>query len=149
MGQVGQRGHETMEVTLNDVALVLALVSVTNLWPLSELRARDLAILPTTLTVYDLIATSLLPLTSDLIARLARLPCTPMLAWPTGDGGWGLGSAISSWPRWRRWCYRTGAERTTAAYLAAKPAGVRRPTGPVRSFPERIESGLAPVPGQK
>jgi len=38
------------------------------------------------------IATALLPLTTDLIARLATLPFTPLLAWPTGDGDWlGLG----------------------------------------------------------
>jgi hypothetical protein len=65
---------------------------VTNLWAQSGLRARDLAVLAAALTAYDVIATALLPLTVDLIARLATLPFTPLLAWPTGDGGWlGLG----------------------------------------------------------
>jgi hypothetical protein len=79
-------------LAVNDLVLILVVVGVTNLWAQSGLRARDLAILAAALTLYDLIATALLPLTNDLIVRLAGLPFTPLLAWPTGDGGWlGLG----------------------------------------------------------
>ena len=79
-------------LALNDLALILLVVGVTNLWAQSGLKARDLAVLAAVLAVYDLIATALLPLTVDLIARLATLPFTPLLAWPIGDGGWlGLG----------------------------------------------------------
>jgi hypothetical protein len=84
-------------LALNDLVLILVVVGVTNLWAQSGMRARDLAILAAALTVYDLIATALLPLTSDLIARLAQLPFTPLLAWPVGDDRWlgiGLGDLL-------------------------------------------------------
>lgn len=84
-------------LAVNDVALLLIVIAVTNVWAQSGLRARDLAILGGTLAVYDVIATSLLPLTGDLISRLAGLPFTPVAAWPTGDGGWvgiGLGDLL-------------------------------------------------------
>jgi hypothetical protein len=77
---------------LNNLVLVAAIVGTTNLWAQAGMRARDLAILAGALVVYDFVATSLLPLTDDLIARLAGLPFTPLVAWPTGDGRWlGLG----------------------------------------------------------
>ena len=52
------------------------------------MRARDLAILGAGLAIYDVVATTLLPLTGDLMARLAGLPLTPVLAWPTRAQGW-------------------------------------------------------------
>ncbi len=84
-------------LALNNVVLILTVVAVTNVWAQSGLRARDLAILAAALALYDLIATSLLPLTNDLIARLAGLPFTPVLAWPLADGRWagiGLGDLL-------------------------------------------------------
>jgi hypothetical protein len=79
-------------LALNNLVLMLLVAGVTNLWAQSGLTARDLAVMAAALTVYDLIATTLLPLTGDLIARLATLPFTPLLAWPSGDGTWlGLG----------------------------------------------------------
>jgi hypothetical protein len=82
---------------VNDLIIVLLVVGVTNLWAQSGLKARDLAILAAALTLYDLVATGVLPLTGDLIARLAGLPFTPLLAWPLGDGRWagiGLGDLL-------------------------------------------------------
>src|SRR5215212_915560 len=84
-------------LAVNNVVLILTVVAVTNVWTQSGLRARDLAILAGALVVYDLVATSLLPVTNDLIARLAGLPFTPVLAWPVGDQGWagiGLGDLL-------------------------------------------------------
>jgi hypothetical protein len=79
-------------VAINNVVLLLTVVAVTNVWAQSGLRARDLSILAGALVVYDLVATSLLPLTTQLVERLAGLPFTPVLAWPVGDQGWaGLG----------------------------------------------------------
>ena len=52
-------------LAVNNVVLILTVVAVTNVWAQSGLRARDLAILGGALVVYDLIATSLLPLTTD------------------------------------------------------------------------------------
>jgi len=43
------------------------------------------------------VATSLLPVTNDLIARLAGLPFTPVLVWPMGHEQWlgiGLGDLL-------------------------------------------------------
>ena len=82
---------------VNDTALVLLVVSITVLWAQSGLRARDAAVLGGVLAVYDLIAISLLPLMSDLIARLASLPLTPVVAWSVGEGRWlgiGLGDLL-------------------------------------------------------
>lgn len=79
-------------LAVNDLTLILIVVGATNLWAQSGLRARDLAVLAAALTAYDLIATALLPLTVELITRLATLPFTPLMAWPIGDGAWlGLG----------------------------------------------------------
>jgi len=84
-------------LAVNNVVLLLTAIAVTNVWAQSGLRARDLAILAAALALYDLIATSVLPLTNELIARLAGLPFTPMLAWPLPDGQWagiGLGDLL-------------------------------------------------------
>jgi hypothetical protein len=57
------------------------------------MRARDAATLGAALAVYDVVATSWLPLMGDLMARVAGLPFAPLVAWPAGpDGLWiGLG----------------------------------------------------------
>lgn len=93
-----QLGTSTLPyLAVNNVVLILTVVAVTNVWAQSGLRARDLAILGGALAVYDLIATSLLPVTHDLITRLAGLPFTPVLAWPVGTTGWagiGLGDLL-------------------------------------------------------
>jgi hypothetical protein len=84
-------------LAVNDLVLLLTVIAVTNVWAQSGLRARDLAILSAALVVYDLIATSLLPLTTELITRLAGLPFTPVLAWPVGHQQWlgiGLGDLL-------------------------------------------------------
>ena len=61
-------------------------------------RTRHAAILGTALAVYDLIATSMLPLMNNLFIRLEGLPFAPELAWPiNGTGEWlsiGLGDLV-------------------------------------------------------
>jgi hypothetical protein len=82
---------------VNDAVLVLVVVGITNLWAQGGLRARDLAILAGAIAVYDAIATGWLPLTTDLMVRLAGLPFMPMAAWPIDDGRWtgiGLGDLL-------------------------------------------------------
>jgi hypothetical protein len=84
-------------VAVNNVVLLLTVVAVTNVWAQSGLRARHLAILAGALVFYDLVATSVLPLTNQLVDRLAGLPLTPVLAWPVGEQGWsgiGLGDLL-------------------------------------------------------
>ena len=93
-----QTGTESRSfLAVNTVVLVLTVVAVTNVWAQSGLRARDLAILGGVLVGYDLVATALLPLTDDLMTRLAGLPFTPVLVWPVGNQGWagiGLGDLL-------------------------------------------------------
>ncbi len=84
-------------LAINNLVLILTVLAVTNLWTQSGLRARDLAILGGALVIYDLIATALLPLTTDLIERLVGLPFTPVLIWPVDQGQWlgiGLGDLL-------------------------------------------------------
>jgi hypothetical protein len=69
---------------VNNTVLVLAVVGVTSLWAQSGIKARDVAVLGGVLALYDLIATSLLPLMTDLIARLASIPFAPVVSWGVG-----------------------------------------------------------------
>jgi hypothetical protein len=75
----------------------MTVVVVSNVWAQSGMRARDLAVLGGALALYDLAATSLLPLTDQLIDRLTGFPFTPLLVWPLAGGGWagiGLGDLL-------------------------------------------------------
>jgi hypothetical protein len=76
---------------VNDGVLIIAVVGLSNLWAQSGMKARDVAVLAGALAVYDLIATSVLPVTTDLISRLGGMPFTPVVAWGTGGGGLGIG----------------------------------------------------------
>jgi hypothetical protein len=69
---------------VNNTVLVLAAVGVANLWAQSGMKARDVAVLGGALALYDLIATSLLPLMSDLVWRLASIPFAPVVSWGVG-----------------------------------------------------------------
>jgi hypothetical protein len=69
---------------VNDTVLVIATVGVANLWAQSGMKARDVAVLGGALALYDLIATSLLPLMTDLILRLASIPFAPVVTWGVG-----------------------------------------------------------------
>jgi hypothetical protein len=70
---------------VNDTVLVLATVGVANLWAQSGMKARDVAVLGGALALYDLIATSLRPLMTDLIWRLATIPFAPVVTWGVGS----------------------------------------------------------------
>lgn len=73
---------------VNNLVVVLMVVGVVNLWAQSGMKARDAAILGGALVVYDFVATSMLPLMADVMARLGTLPFAPMVAWrlPTAAG---------------------------------------------------------------
>jgi hypothetical protein len=79
---------------VNDIFVVLCAVGVTNLWAQTGMMARDAAILAGALAVYDLAATSLLPLMGDLYIRISALPLAPMVAWPIGSHGQWLGIGL-------------------------------------------------------
>lgn len=83
---------------INNVVIVISVVGVTNLWAQSGMKGRHAATLGAALAIYDLIATSILPLMNNLFARLEGLPFTPELAWPINTSGeWlsiGLGDLV-------------------------------------------------------
>lgn len=76
---------------VNDAVLVLGIVGATNLWAQGGMKARDVAVLAGVLSVYDLVATSLLPLTSELLTRLAEIPLAPLVAWGSGEDRLSIG----------------------------------------------------------
>jgi hypothetical protein len=76
---------------VNDGVLLVAVVGLSNLWAQSGMKARHVALLAGVLAVYDLIATSLLPVTTDLVSRLAGMPFSPMVVWGTGHDRLGIG----------------------------------------------------------
>jgi hypothetical protein len=79
-------------LAINNVVLLAVVVGITNLWAQGGMKARDAAALGGLLALYDVVATSLLPLTDDLFGRLVGLPLAPLVAWPLDDGRWlGLG----------------------------------------------------------
>jgi hypothetical protein len=111
--QFGTISHQYFAV--NDAVLLLIVVGLTNLWAQSGMKARDAAILGAFLAVYDLTATWLLPLMTDMITRLAALPFSPLLAWPVSDHarwvGIGLGDLLlaSVFPLVMRKAFGSGA----------------------------------------
>lgn len=129
----------------NNLALVLAVVGLTNLWAQSGMRARDAAALAGLLAIYDLIATWLLPLMTDLFASVSGLPFAPIVAWPAGPGGLWLGIGLGDlllaavYPLVARKAFGRAAGRAALilglaclAIVAALPAlGLARATFPV------------------
>jgi hypothetical protein len=76
---------------VNNVVLTLLIVGVANLWAQSGTKARDVAVLAGALAIYDVIATSFLPVTTDLFHHLADMPLAPTLAWGSGSDRLGIG----------------------------------------------------------
>ncbi len=85
------RTHTGVFSAVNNVVLLMVSIGVANLWAQSGMKARDVAILSGFLAVYDLIATTYLPLTSNLLARLSDIPFTPLLSWGVGKSALGIG----------------------------------------------------------
>ena len=76
---VGTRQNEFFAA--NDTVLLVMVVGITNLWAQSGMKARDTALLGVLLACYDFIATTPLPLMSDLITRVSSLPLAPLVTW--------------------------------------------------------------------
>jgi hypothetical protein len=79
---------------VNNIIMLIIVVGASNLWAQSGMKARDAVILGAALSIYDLIATSLLPLMNNLFARLDGLPFTPTIAWPMNTSGEWLGIGL-------------------------------------------------------
>jgi hypothetical protein len=69
---------------INNLVVVVGVISVANLWAQSGMKARDAAILGGALCIYDLVATGILPLMGDLMTRVATMPFAPVVAWHVG-----------------------------------------------------------------
>ncbi len=78
-------------LAVNNLVLIVLIVGITNLWAQSGMKARDTALLGALLAVYDVVATSLLPLTTEMFVRLAGLPLAPMLSWGSGSNACSIG----------------------------------------------------------
>jgi hypothetical protein len=70
---------------VNNAVLALAVVGATNLWAQGGMKARDMAVLAGVLAIYDLTATTLLPLMGDMFVRLASIPFAPLVSWGAGS----------------------------------------------------------------
>ena len=78
-------------LAVNNLVLIVLIVSITNLWAQSGMKARDIALFGGLLAVYDVVATSRLSLTTEMVVRLAGLPFAPLFAWGSGSTACGLG----------------------------------------------------------
>jgi hypothetical protein len=79
-------------LAVNNLVLAGLAIGITNLWVQSGMSARAITVLGAALIGYDYIATSLLGQMGALMGRLAALPLTPIVAWPTPSGQWvGIG----------------------------------------------------------
>lgn len=76
---------------VNNAVQVLVIVSITNLWAQSGMKASAVAILGLTLMAYDFVFTALLPFMGDLFEQLQYVPFSPMIAWNTGAGDQWIG----------------------------------------------------------
>ena len=87
--------HEVF-VIINDFIVLLICIGVSNLWVQGGIKARNVMMLAVFLTLYDTIATSILPLMHDMMLHLAPLPFAPTMVWGNGNAlaGIGLGDLI-------------------------------------------------------
>lgn len=76
---------------LNNVLVIVCTVGVANLWVQTGMRTRHLLVLAAGLTVYDVIATTWLPITAGLMATLGDAPFSPVIFWPDSTRSLGLG----------------------------------------------------------
>jgi hypothetical protein len=70
---------------INNIVIALGVISISNTWAQSGMKARDAAILGSLLIVYDFIASTQYSLMGDLFARLSTLPLSPLMMWGQGE----------------------------------------------------------------
>jgi hypothetical protein len=67
------------------------------------MKVRDAILLGVLLALYDFIATSRLPLISELVARLTGLLLALLVAWSSEHKLWGIGWEMGCWQPCFRW----------------------------------------------
>ena len=113
-------GHaqSTAFTAVNDVALLVIVVGVTNIWTQSGIRAGAVAAFGAVVAGYDLLATWFLPLMTDFFTHLQALPFAPAMGWGSGPGSAfvGLGDLlfIVLWPLVAEKAYSAAAGRVAA-----------------------------------
>jgi hypothetical protein len=111
-------------LAINNLIVILSVVSIANAWASSGTKARDAAVLGGVLILYDFIATAQLSMMGDLFTRLSGLPLAPILAW--GEGGTyaaiGLGDLmmLTLFPltMWKGYGLRAGAIALGIGFVA-------------------------------
>jgi hypothetical protein len=73
-------------LVINNIVQILLVISITNLWAQSGMKASAVVILGLALMIYDFVFTALLPFMGDLFSQLQYVPFSPMIAWRTGIG---------------------------------------------------------------
>lgn len=73
--------HSNAFLAVNNFVLAMAVIGIANLWAQSGMRAAHVASMAVGLAIYDLIATSGLPLMTDLLQRLDSIPLAPFMGW--------------------------------------------------------------------
>jgi hypothetical protein len=103
---------------INDAALLVIVVGVTNIWAQSGLRAGPVAAFGTVVAGYDLLATWFLPLMTDFFTHLQALPFAPTMGWGNGPGSAGIGLGdllfVVLWPLVAEKAYSAAAGRVAA-----------------------------------
>jgi hypothetical protein len=66
---------------LNNIFVILSVISIANTWAQAGMKARDAAVLAALLIIYDFFATAQHSLMSNLFARLQTLPLAPVIVW--------------------------------------------------------------------
>jgi hypothetical protein len=73
-------GWPVAMLVLNDLAVMILVVGVTNMWVQTGMTAGHIAWLAAALTVYDTLATGIGTVTADFVGRVIGLPFAPLLA---------------------------------------------------------------------
>ena len=68
-------------LAFNNAVIAIVVIGIANLWAQSGMRAGHVAAMALGLAVYDLIATTGLPVMADLLERLDDIPFVPLVAW--------------------------------------------------------------------
>jgi hypothetical protein len=66
---------------INNAFVALCVISISNTWAQTGMKARDAAILASLLILYDFIATTQHSLMNDLFAQAQTLPLAPLISW--------------------------------------------------------------------
>jgi len=83
-------------LAVNDLILVIVVIGTAALWAQGGMKAKDLALLVTGITLYDVVATTQVSVMADIAQRLSAIPFVPFISWgpPSRPLGLGLGDLL-------------------------------------------------------